>query len=91
MVYETVNRSYPVYFHFQYLNVDISDTDLPYIQDSFRKERKRTAKQNMHLEKHFSKFGKHDVTKERIKQQRLELNSNIGFSKYKNPRHCNKM
>ena len=84
VAYEVANHSYPVHFRFQYLNVNISGTDLTYIQDSFGKERKRTAKQNVRLEKHFSKFGNHEVIKAKSKQQLLELNSNIGFSKYKN-------
>ena len=63
VAYEIANRSYPVYFQFQYLDVTISDTDLTYIQDSFRKERKRTTKQNVRLEEHFSKFGNHEVIK----------------------------
>ena len=91
VAYKITNRSYPIYFQFQYLNVNIRGTDLKYIQDSFRKERKRTAKQNMRLEEHFSKFENHEIIKEKIKQQILELNSNIGFSKYKDPRHCDKM
>ena len=45
----------------------------------------------MRLEEHFSKFGNHEVMKEKIKQQLLEFNSNVGFSLYKNPRHCGKM
>ena len=84
MAYEITNHSYPVYFRFQYLNVNISEADLTYIQDSFRNERKRTPKQNVRLEEHLSKFGNHEVIKAKIKQQLLELNSNIGFSKYKN-------
>ena len=63
VAYEIVNRSCPVYFQCQYLYVNISDTDLTYIQDSFRKERKRTAKQNVRLEEHFSKFGNHEIVK----------------------------
>ena len=73
MAYEIANRSFPVYFQFQYLNVNISEKDLTCIQDSFRKERKRTEKQNMRLEEHFSKFGNHEVIKGNIKQQLLEL------------------
>ena len=37
-----------------------------YLQDSFRKERNRTAKQNVRLEEHFSKFGNHEVIKEKL-------------------------
>ena len=44
----------------------------------------------MHLEDYF-KFGNHEVIKEKIKQQLLELNSNIRFSKYENHKHSHEM
>ena len=67
VAYEIVNCLYPLYFQFQYFNANVTDTDLMYIQDSFRKERKRNAKQNMRLGEHFSKFGNDEVIKETIK------------------------
>ena len=45
----------------------------------------------MRLEEHFSKFGNHEVIKIKLKQQLLELNSYIGFSKYKNPKYYEKI
>ena len=44
----------------------------------------------MRLEEHFSKLRNHEETK-KFEQQLLELNSNIGFSKQKNPKKCDEI
>ena len=89
IAYEISNRSYPAYFQFMYVKVNISENDLTFNSELLHKVKKKNCKARCAPRATFQYVwysgGNKSIRQQKFKQQLVELNSNMSFSNVRNP------